>query len=132
MELVLALLTGGLVAGGVYLMLRRNLVRLLFGLVLISNAVNLLIFASGGLTRGRPALLPLTPDVAQGMTANPLPQALILTAIVIGFGLLTFALVLVHRTYREFGTLDPEAIRETEPEIVPAEPKVVPEDKEAA
>ena len=48
MELVLAVLTGGLVAGGVYLMLRRNLVRLLFGLVLISNAVNLLIFTSGG------------------------------------------------------------------------------------
>jgi multicomponent Na+:H+ antiporter subunit C len=132
MELVLAVLTGGLVAGGVYLMLRRNLVRLLFGLVLISNAINLLIFASGGLTRGRPPLLPVAPEVAQEVTANPLPQALILTAIVIGFGLLTFALVLVHRTYREFGTLDPEAIRETEPEISPADLKVVPDDKEAA
>ena len=132
MELVLAVLTGGLVAGGVYLMLRRNLERLLFGLVLISNAVNLLIFTSGGLTRGRPALLPVAPDVAQGATANPLPQALILTAIVIGFGLLTFALVLVHRTYREFGTLDPDAIRETEPEIAPAVAKVVPDAEEAA
>jgi multicomponent Na+:H+ antiporter subunit C len=129
MELVLALLTGGLVAGGVYLMLRRNLVRLLFGLVLISNAINLLIFASGGLTRGRPPLLPVSPDLAQEATANPLPQALILTAIVIGFGLLTFALVLVHRAYREFGTLDPEAMRETEPEIAPAVPKVVPDDE---
>ena len=58
MELVLAVLTGGLVARGVYLMLRRNLVRLLFGLMLISNAINLLIFTSGGLTRGRPALIP--------------------------------------------------------------------------
>src|SRR5919106_1702374 len=101
MELVLAVLTGGLVAGGVYLMLRRNLERLLFGLVLISNAVNLLIFTSGGLTRGRPALLPVAPDVAQGATANPLPQALILTAIVIGFGLLTCALLayLVPRSW---------------------------------
>lgn len=132
MELVVALLTGGLVAGGVYLMLRRNLVRLLFGLVLISNAINLLIFASGGLTRGRPALLPATPELVQETIANPLPQALILTAIVIGFGLLTFALVLVHRTYREFGTLDPDAIRETEPEISPADAKVVPDGEEAA
>ena len=131
MELVLAVLTGGLVAGGVYLMLRRNLVRLLFGLVLISNAINLLIFTSGGLTRGRPALIPAVPDMVQGATANPLPQALILTAIVIGFGLLTFALVLVHRTHREFGTLDPDAIRETEPEIAPPSAAVIP-DKEAA
>lgn len=131
MELVLAVLTGGLVAGGVYLMLRRNLVRLLFGLVLISNAINLLIFTSGGLTRGRPALIPAMPDVVQGATANPLPQALILTAIVIGFGLLTFALVLVHRTHREFGTLDPDAIRETEPEIAPPSAAVIP-DQEAA
>ena len=131
MELVLAVLTGGLVAGGVYLMLRRNLVRLLFGLVLISNAINLLIFTSGGLTRGRPALIPAVPDVVQDATANPLPQALILTAIVIGFGLLTFALVLVHRTHREFGTLDPDAIRETEPEIAPPSAAVIP-DQEAA
>ena len=131
MELVLAVLTGGLVASGVYLMLRRNLVRLLFGLVLISNAVNLLIFTSGGLTRGRPALLTAAPDVVQGATANPLPQALILTAIVIGFGLLAFALVLVHRTRREFRTLDPDAIRETEPEISPPFAAVIP-DREAA
>ena len=131
MELVLAVLTGGLVAGGVYLMLRRNLVRLLFGLVLISNAINLLIFTSGGLTRGRPALIPAVPDMVPGATANPLPQALILTAIVIGFGLLTFALVLVHRTHREFDTLDPDAIRETEPEIAPPSAAVIP-DQEAA
>lgn len=131
MELVLAVLTGAMVAGGFYLMLRRNLVRLLFGLVLISNAINLLIFASGGLTRGRPALIPAAPEVLQDTVANPLPQALILTAIVIGFGLLTFALVLVHRTYREFGTLDPDVIRETEPEIAPPTAAVIP-DKEAA
>ena len=111
MELVLALLTGGLVAGGVYLMLRRNLVRLLFGLVLISNAINLLIFTSGGLTRGRPALLPVTPDVAQGAMANPLPQALILTSIVIGFGVLAFALVLAHRVHESAGSDDIDAIR---------------------
>ena len=115
METVLAFLTGILVAAGVYLMLRRHLVSLLFGLVLISNAINLLIFASGRLTRGRPALIPADLETPAHAIANALPQALILTAIVIGFGLMTFFLVLTYRAYRELGTVDPEAMREAEP-----------------
>lgn len=116
MESVLAVLVGGLVAAGVYLMLARNLLRFLFGLVLFSNAANLTIFAAGRLTRAEPPLVPeglASPGLA---VANALPQALILTAIVIGFGLLAFALVLVCRGYQLLGTLDPNEMRHAEPE----------------
>ncbi len=93
MEIMLALLTGLLVSAGSYLMMSGKTLPYLFGLTMISNAANLLIFAAGRLTYGDP---PLVPDDAQIITdaANALPQALILTAIVIGFGLLVFALAL--------------------------------------
>jgi multicomponent Na+:H+ antiporter subunit C len=58
METVLAILTGAMVAGSVFLMLSKNLVRFIFGLVLASNAVNLLIFAAGRLKTSRPPLIP--------------------------------------------------------------------------
>lgn len=83
---------------------------MIFGLILLSNAVNLLILTVGGVTRGAP------PIITQGATelaapyANPLPQALVLTAIVIGFGLIAFALVLVYRTYATTGTIDVDAL----------------------
>ena len=88
METVLALLTGAMVAGSVFLMLSKNLVRFIFGLVLASNAVNLLIFAAGRLETSRPPLIPQDATHAAVAVANSLPQALILTAIVIGFALL--------------------------------------------
>jgi multicomponent Na+:H+ antiporter subunit C len=108
---LLAILVGALTAAGVYLLLDRSLLRMLFGLILLSNAVNLLILTVGGVTRGAP------PIIAKGATelsapyANPLPQALVLTAIVIGFGLIAFALVLVYRTYATTGTIDADALR---------------------
>jgi multicomponent Na+:H+ antiporter subunit C len=114
-EAVVAILVGVLFAGSIYLMLSRNLVHYLLGLVLIGNAANLLIFSAGGLTRGEPALVGSgleKPDVA---IANPLPQALILTAIVIGFGLLAFALVLAYRAYETLDTVDTDAMRVAEP-----------------
>jgi multicomponent Na+:H+ antiporter subunit C len=100
MEPVLAIVVAVLYSAGFYLMLRRSVVKLIIGLALLGNAANLLIFTAGGLTRGR------APLVAPGQTqpdlpiADPLPQALILTAIVIGFGVLAFAMVLVYRTYQ--------------------------------
>ncbi len=103
MEIVFSLLAGVLMSASVWLMLSRNLVKFLFGLVLISNVANLVIFTTGGLTYGVP---PFIGDhaAAEGY-ANPLPQALILTAIVIGFGLTSFTLVLAMRAYREIGTV---------------------------
>jgi multicomponent Na+:H+ antiporter subunit C len=95
-------------------MLRRSLVKIIIGLALLSNAANLLIFTAGGLTRARPPL------IAQGQLrpiepfADPLPQALILTAIVIGFGVLAFAMVLAYRAYTTVGTDDVDKMKATD------------------
>jgi multicomponent Na+:H+ antiporter subunit C len=106
MEVALALASGVLYAAGIYLMLRRRLAQLIIGIGLLSNGTNLLIFTAGGLTRARP------PVVSDGATtlvepyADPVPQALVLTAIVIGFGLLAFSLVLAHRVHATLETDD--------------------------
>ena len=106
MEILLALAAGVLYSVGIYLMLRRRLAQLIIGLGLLSNGTNLLIFTAGGLTRARP---PVVPDGAERLAlpyADPVPQALVLTAIVIGFGLLAFSLVLAHRVHATIGTDD--------------------------
>lgn len=113
METVLAILAGGLTAMAVWLMLSGNLLRFLFGLLLLSNGVNLAIFAAGRLTEGTPAFLP-SDGVAAAPLANSLPQALLLTAIVIGFGLFAFALALTIRAYRNHGHLRMDDMQEGE------------------
>ena len=115
MELLLALSVGVLVAASVYLMLDRNVLRFLFGLALLSNAVNLMIFASGRLTPGAPPLIDAGEYAPTGVVANALPQALVLTAIVIGFGLLAFTLALVYRTFMTLGTVNSDEMRVAEP-----------------
>ena len=106
MEAALALTIGALYAMAFYLMLRRSVVRLIFGLMLFGQAVNLLIFASGGLTREKSAIIAAGASTLEGPYADPLPQALILTAIVIGFGVLAFCVALVYRAFRDYGTDD--------------------------
>jgi multicomponent Na+:H+ antiporter subunit C len=100
MESILAIVIGVLFAAGFYLMLRRSLVKLILGLALIGHGANLLIFTVGRLTRGEPALIAENATALKGDYADPLPQALVLTAIVIGFGLQAFAVVLMKRAYR--------------------------------
>ena len=112
MDAWLALAAGGLTAGAVYLLLARSLVHFVFGIVLLSNAANLVLFAAGRTTWGLPALVPEGMTVPDGTVANALPQALILTAIVIGFGLLCFVLVLVDRVRRRWDTADIDQIHE--------------------
>lgn len=110
MEVLLALAAGVLYAAGIYLMLRRRLAQLIIGLGLLSNGTNLLLFTAGGLTRAQP---PVVPDGAERLLApyaDPVPQALVLTAIVIGFGLLAFALVLADRVHDTLGTDDVDEI----------------------
>jgi multicomponent Na+:H+ antiporter subunit C len=114
MEVMLAVLTGILVAAGAYLMMSGKTLPYLFGLTMISNAANVLIFTSGRLTFGRPPLVPEGQDTVTG-AANALPQALILTAIVIGFGLLVFALALAYRSYYVLGTAEMDEMRVSEP-----------------
>lgn len=123
METILAFVVGALFTASVYLMLQRNLLKLVFGVVLLSNAANLLIFTLGRLTRTRPPLI--APDAVAPVApfANPLPQALILTAIVISFGLLAFALVLVYRSYQELGTVDSDRMLDLPDDEFRAPPK---------
>ena len=113
MELVFAILVGGLYAAGLYLVMQRSLVRLIIGLALLGHAANVLIFVAAGVTPGR------APVVAEGATtiqgaADPLPQALILTAIVIGFAVLAFFLVLAQRACAVAATEDLDALTTTD------------------
>lgn len=115
MENMLAILVGLFFAASVYLMMSRYIIRILIGVAILGNAVNLLIFTAGRLLPEVPPIIPphaMTPEIA---TANPLPQALILTAIVISFSFLAFLLVLAFRAYQELGTDDTVKMRVAEP-----------------
>src|SRR5688572_5056007 len=114
MELVLAIVAGVLYATGLYLMLRRRLAQIIVGLGLLANGSNVLIFTAAGLTRGNAPVLPAD-DVVTTPFADPVPQSLILTAIVIGFGVLAFSLVLAHRVHDSAGSDDIDAIGRDRP-----------------
>lgn len=111
MLLIFAITVGVIVTCSVYLMLRRSMVRLIIGLSLLSYAVNLLIFSIGDLRkRGAPIVDQSAPD----QMADPLVQALILTAIVIGFGVLAFTLALAYRASQAVGSDDLDALQSTD------------------
>lgn len=110
----MAYIIGGLYAAAIYMMLRRSIVKLVIGLMILSNAANLLIFASAGLTRGAPPLVPEGLDAPIGVIADPLPQALVLTAIVISFGVLAFAVVLIKQAYEVVGVDDLDLMKDTD------------------
>lgn len=115
MEAGLSILIGFFFAVSVYLMMSRQIVRILLGIGILGNAVNLLIFTAGRLTREVPPVIPEGAEVPLEATANPLPQALILTAIVISFSFFAFLLVLAFRAYQELGTDDANEMRVAEP-----------------
>lgn len=114
METLLAFVIGALYAAGLYMMVRRSIVRMIFGLIMLGNAANLLIFTMGRVVRGRPALIPEGAYAPPAPYADPLTQAMILTAIVIGFGVQAFALVLIKRAYDTVGSDDVDRMRTTE------------------
>ena len=98
MELLYAMTTGILTASGLYLTLRGRTFPVVVGLTLLSYAVNLFLFSMGGLTTDGPAI------VSEGAPyADPLPQALVLTAIVIGFAMTAFVVILAMRARSEVG-----------------------------
>src|SRR5690606_15543251 len=99
MEILLVILMGLLYAAGIYMLFRRSMVNLLLGIMLLSNGVNILIFLLGRITKGRPPVIDEASKVFTDIYADPIPQALILTAIVIGFGIQSFAIVLLKRVY---------------------------------
>lgn len=105
-EVELAVAVGGLYAAGIYLVMRRSIIKLIIGLSLLGHAANLLIFTMGGLVRGQPPVMHPWETRLVGGFADPIPEALILTAIVIGFGVQAFAIVLIKHTYQATGTED--------------------------
>jgi multicomponent Na+:H+ antiporter subunit C len=113
-EIILAFVIGGLYAAGTYMLLRRSLVKLLIGLSLLGHAANLLIFTAATLTRGAPPIVPEGAETLASTAADPLPQALVLTAIVIGFGVTAFALVLAYQAYKRVGTDDLDLMQSTD------------------
>jgi multicomponent Na+:H+ antiporter subunit C len=114
MEAVMAIAIGLLFAAAFYMMLRRSIVKLVMGLIILSNAANLVIFTVAGMTRGEPPFLDEGTKAATAAAADPLPQALILTAIVIAFGVLAFSVVLIHRAYEVVGTDDLDKMQDTD------------------
>lgn len=109
MELPIALTVGVLFAGAVYSLLRPNLLRLVIGFNLLSNAVNLTMIAAGGFTLGSGA--PFVSDAAVvGGLMDPLPPDIILTAIVISFAVGALFLTVAYVVYRQYRTMDPERL----------------------
>lgn len=116
---------------GARLAMSRDAVRCVLGLSIIASAVNIILFSSGRVASALPAVVPAG-QTTLGESANPLPQALVLTAIVIGFALVCFSLVLVLRLIHDAGsdnTLDhrfseprPESATEPPMQEAPFEP----------
>jgi multicomponent Na+:H+ antiporter subunit C len=123
MDLIFVITVGILYASGIYLMLRRSIVKLIIGLILLSHAANLLIFTAGRITRGSPPLIPEGETTITGNYADPVPQALILTAIVISFGVQAFAIVLIKKVYKTTGTDDLDQLKTTDQEKIEVLPE---------
>ncbi len=111
------ILIGVLYSSGIYMLLRRSLVKLIIGLILLGNGANLLIFLLGRLVKGRPPVIAETEKVLSGIYADPVPQALILTAIVISFGLQAFAIILIKRVYAVINSDDLDDLNSTEDDL---------------
>jgi multicomponent Na+:H+ antiporter subunit C len=110
MTLVISLAVAVLIGTGSYLLLKHDLVRVVIGILLISNGANLFIMSSG-LSRGAAPVYPLPAD---GEIADPLVQAMTLTAIVITFGVAALLLSLIYRVYVAHATLDTDTLAEAE------------------
>ena len=110
MTLVISLAVAVLIGTGSYLLLKHDLVRVVIGMLLISNGANLFIMSSG-LSRGAAPIYPLPED---GEVADPLVQAMTLTAIVITFGVAALLLSLIYRVYVAHATLDTDTLAEAE------------------
>lgn len=114
MENLLPIAIGILFGCGCYLCMRRNIIRVLLGIMLFSQAANLLIFTAAGLSTGRSPIIAAEALTLEGAHADPLPQALVLTAIVIGFAVLAFAIALVMRAYHKTGSDDLDTFKKSD------------------
>jgi multicomponent Na+:H+ antiporter subunit C len=115
MTWILALAAGATVAAGVYLALSRDLLRTVIGVSLLGAAANLVVLATGRPSSSAPPIVPYGETVLPAGASSPLPQALVLTAIVIGFSLTCFSLVLVLAIKQRRSDADGDTLREAEP-----------------
>ncbi len=106
MEILMSFVIGILFTAATYLILSKSLLRIIIGTALLSHGAHLLLLTMAGLKRGAAPLLG-----EAGPYSDPLPQALILTAIVISFGVTSFFLVLAYRSYQELGTDNLDKLR---------------------
>ena len=122
MDHAVAALSGIFMVAAIYLLLSRSLISMLLGLALLGNGINLVILVAGRLSRVVPPIAPGTMTAPLQGSANPLPQALILTAIVIGFGMFSFLLVLAYRAYQSLDADHTDTMRLAEPKGGPRPP----------
>jgi multicomponent Na+:H+ antiporter subunit C len=115
MEFLMAILVGILYTAGVYMLLRRSILKFIIGIILLSNATNLLVFLSAGLVAGKPVFLG-GEEGDSVVYADPLPQALVLTAVVIGLGIVVYLLAIKYRFFSETGSDDLDQLKSTESE----------------
>lgn len=116
MNLILILIISALVSAGTYLTLSKDLLRTIIGLAILGTAANLIVFYAGHPTHMVSAIIETGLTALPAEAANPLPQALVLTAIVIGFALLCFALVLVVAIVQKNNTRNMDALQHNEPQ----------------
>jgi len=114
MTVIYALTIAAYVGCGLYMMLSRHAIRMILGLALLTNGSIFLIFFAGRIDATLPPVIPEGSETLAADAANSLPQALVLTAIVIGFALTAFAIVLALQTYRALGTLDMREMKAAE------------------
>lgn len=113
MDVLLAILVGVLYTAGVYMLLRRSILKFIIGIIFLSNATNLLVFLSAGLVAGKPAFIDHSGTASSGLS-DPLPQALVLTAVVIGLGIVVYLLAVKYRLFSETQTDDLDQLKPTE------------------
>ena len=114
MDVLLSIIVGVLYAAGFYMVLNKGMTKMIIGIMALGYASNLFIFIIARLTRGLPALIKPGDSVMVSDYADPIPQAFILTAIVIGFGIQAFAIVLLRKVYKKTGTANMDELNLTD------------------
>lgn len=114
MNVLVSIMIGILISGAIYCILRRSITRIIIGILLLSQAVNLIVFSAPGIGPNPAPIIEPGQKVLPEGTADPLPQALVLTAIVIGFGLVAFTLALFQQCHTLLGEDDVNEFNRTD------------------
>ncbi len=113
MEIILSVVTGLLFTISVYLLLHRSFIKMIVGVIVFAHAINLFLFIAGKITRSMPAFI-TEEEAGTAALSDPLPQAFILTAIVIGMGVQIFTIVLLNKVHFTAETDDLDTLKTTD------------------